>query len=199
MDLTTLLNSPMGKGLIENFSSQLGINKNEASTAVNVAVPAILAGLTKNAQSKEGAESLNKALESKHDGSLLDNLASLLKSQSGAIEQDGNGILGHIFGNNLSAVEKGVAKQSGLSLAQVGPLLSMLAPIVMAFVGKQKQQSKTAAGGLDTLLGGLLGATGSTKKSTAGGLLDMVGGLIGGGGSKKSGGLINDILGGLLK
>ncbi len=199
MDLTTLLNSPIGKGLIQNVSSQLGLNQNEASSAVSVAVPAILAGLTKNAQSAQGAESLNKALESKHDGSLLDNLTGMLQSQSGAIQQDGNGILEHVFGKNLSAVQKGVSQQSGLSLSKVGPLLSMLAPIVMAFVGKQKQQTKTSAGGLGELLGGLLGAS-PAKKSSAGGLLDVVGGLLGGGSSKKkSGGLIDDILGGLLK
>ena len=201
MDLSALLNSPIGQGVIQSVASQLGMNKNEASSAVNVAVPAILAGLTKNAQSAQGAESLNKALESKHDGSLLDNLTGMLQSQSGDIQQDGNGILEHVFGKNRAAVEKGVAQQSGLSLSKVGPLLSILAPIVMAYVGKQKTQTKTAAGGLGDLLGGLLGAGSPAKKSTGGGLLDVVGGLLGGGGSSKKsgGGLIDDILGGLLK
>ncbi|MBW7847728.1 MAG: DUF937 domain-containing protein [Bacteroidales bacterium] len=198
MDLTSLLSSPIGQGVIQTVSSQLGMNQKQASSAVNVAVPAILAGLMKNARTSQGAESLNKALESKHDGSLLDNLAGLFQSQSGALQQDGNSILEHIFGSNRAAVEKGVAQQSGLSLDKVKPLLAILAPIVMAYVGKQKRQSKTASGGLGDLLGGLLSA-GAPSKKVSGGLLDAVGGLLGGGSKKSSGGLIDDILGGLLK
>ncbi len=201
MDLTTLLNSPIGKGMIDNVASQLGMDKKQTSSAVGVAVPAILAGLTKNAQSPQGAESLNKALEADHDGSLLDNLSGMFKSKPDALQQDGNGILDHVFGKDRSAIEQGVAKQSGLNLSQVGPLLSMIAPIVMAFVGQQKKQAKTQAGGLGDLLGGLLGAGTPAQKSSGGGLLgSVVGGLLGGGGGKKSSGnLVNDILGSLLK
>ena len=199
MNLSELLSGPLGQSVINNVSSQLGMNKAEASSAVGVAVPAILAGLTKNSQSAQGAESLNKALESKHDGSLLDNLSSMFQNQPSAVQQDGNGILEHIFGKNKLAVEKGVAQKSGLSLEKVRPLLAMLAPIVMAYVGKQKRQTNTASGGLGDLLGGLLGGGGaSAKKTSGGGLLDAVAGMLGGG-QKKGGSIVDDILGGLLK
>ncbi|GAB1418534.1 hypothetical protein MASR2M12_12990 [Bacteroidales bacterium] len=198
MDLTSLLSSPIGQGVIQTVSSQLGMNQKQASSAVNVAVPAILAGLTKNARTRQGAESLNKALEAKHDGSLLENIAELFQSQTGALQQDGNSILEHIFGSNRAAVEKGVAQQSGLTLEKVKPLLAILAPIVMAYVGKQKRQSKTASGGLGDLLGELLSA-GAPSKKGGGSLLSTIGGLLGGGTKKNNGGLIDDILGGLLK
>ena len=201
MDLTTLLNSPIGKGMIDNVASQLNIDKKQTSSAVNVAVPAILAGLTKNAQSAQGAESLNKALEADHDGSLLTNLSSMFKTKPDALQQDGNGILDHVFGKDRPSIEKGVAQQSGLDLSKVGPLLSMIAPIIMAFVGQEKKQANTQAGDLGNLLGQLLGGGAPAKKSTGGGLLgNVVGGLLGGGGGKKSSGnLVNDILGSLLK
>jgi len=73
MDITELLNSSLGQSIIQNVASQFGLDQKEASGAVSAAIPTILAGMTKNAQSKEGAESLNRAIESKHDGSLLDN------------------------------------------------------------------------------------------------------------------------------
>lgn len=98
MNLADLLGSALGQNVINSVSSQLGMTKTEASSAIGVAVPAILAGLTKNSQTSQGAESLNKALESKHDGSLLDNIGSMLQNQSSQIQQDGNGILDHIFG-----------------------------------------------------------------------------------------------------
>ena len=198
MDLTDLLNGPLGQNVVSSVSSQLGMSKTETTSAIGVAVPAILAGLAKNSQSSKGAESLNKALDSKHDGSLLDNLGNILQNQSSAVQQDGNGILDHIFGANKSAIEKGVAAKSGLSIDKIGPLLSTLAPIVMAFVGQQKKQSKTSAGGLGDLLGGLLGSTGATtsKKSSGGGLMGMVMGMLD---KNKDGNVIDDLLGGFLK
>ncbi len=198
MNLTDLLSGPIGQNVITDISSQLGMSKTQASSAIGVAVPAILAGLTKNSQSAQGAESLNKALESKHDGSLLDNLGAILQNESSAVQKDGNGILEHVFGANKSAIEKGVAAKSGLSVQKVGPLLSMLAPIVMAYVGKQKKQSKTNAGGLVDLLGTLIGGSGTqaTKKSSAdGGLMGMVTGMLD---KNKDGNVLDDLLGGFL-
>ncbi len=197
MNLSDLLSGALGQGIINDVSSQLGMSKSEASSAIGVAVPAILAGLTKNTQTAKGAESLNNALESKHDGSLLDNLSSMLQNKSSEVQQDGNGILDHIFGANKAALEKGVAAKSGLSIQKVGPLLSMLAPIVMAYVGKQKRQSKTSAGGLGDLLGGLLGSASpaTSKKTAGGGLMGMVTGMLD---KNKDGNIVDDILGSFL-
>ncbi len=199
MNISDILSGPLGQNVINSVSSQLGMSKTEAASAIGVAVPAILAGLTKNTQTSQGAESLNKALESKHDGSLLDNLSSMLQGQSAAVQQDGNGILDHIFGSQKGAIEKGVAAKSGLSIQKVGPLLSILAPIVMAYVGKQKKQSKTSAGGLGDLLGGLLGSVGggttSKKSGSAGGLMGMVTGMLD---KNKDGNILDDLLGGFL-
>lgn len=176
MNLSDLLNSSIGQNVIQNVSSQLGMNEREASSAVNTAIPAILAGLTKNAQSPTGAESLNNALEAKHDGSLLDNLSGMLQNHPQALQEDGNGILGHIFGGKRDRVEQGVSQKTGLSLSKVGPLLALLAPIVMSYLGKQKRQTNTGAGGLGDLLGSLLG--GGQAQRSGGGLMDIVGGFL---------------------
>src|SRR5690554_5426790 len=192
MDLSELLNSSAGQSIINNVASQLGLNQNEASTSVSTAMPAILAGMTKNAQSKEGAESLNRALNKKHDGSLLDNLSGMLQGHAGELQQDGDGILGHVFGNRRSALEQGIAKQAGISSGKAGSLLATLAPIVMAYLGKEKRQANAGAGGLGDLLGGLLG--GQQGKS-GGGVLGMLGNALDKDGD---GNPLNDLLGGFL-
>lgn len=193
MNLSELLDSPIGKSIIGRVSGQLGMGESEAAGAVNMAVPAILAGLNRNAKSPEGAESLNKALETKHDGSLLDNLSGMLQGHTQELEQDGKGILSHIFGNNLSAVEEGISQKSGVSKNKIASLLSMVAPIVMAYIGKQKREANADAGGLGDMLGGLL--TGSPQGGAGDGIMSMLGGILDKDGD---GNPLNDILGGFF-
>lgn len=192
MDLTELLNSSVGQSIVRGVASQLGMNEKEASNAVSTAMPAILAGMTKNARSKEGAESLNKALDTKHDGSLLDNLSGMLQGHTRELQQDGEGILGHVFGNSRPAVEQGLARQAGISSAKAGSLLTTLAPIVMAYLGKEKQQANTGSNGLENLLGGLLGAR---QGGSSSGIMGMLGDVLDKDGD---GNPLNDILSGFL-
>ncbi len=195
MDLSELLNSAIGQSIVRNVAGQLGVNENQASSAVNLAIPAILAGMTRNARSQDGAVSLNNALEKKHDGSLLENLSGMLQGHTSELQSDGDGILGHVFGNNRTAVEQGIAQKSGVSLSKIGPLLAIVAPIVMAYLGKEKRQTNTGAGGLGDLLGGLLGGATQQRSTTGGGLMDMLGGILDKDGD---GNPLDDLLGGFL-
>jgi len=190
-----LLNSAIGQSIVGSVAGQLGVNENQASSAVSMAIPAILAGMTRNARSQEGAVSLNNALEKKHDGSLLENLSGMLQGHTSELQSDGDGILGHVFGNNRTAVEQGIAQKSGISLSKIGPLLAMVAPIVMAYLGKEKRQTNTDAGGLGDLLGGLLGGATQQRSGTGGGLMDMLGGILDKDGD---GNPLDDLLGGFL-
>jgi len=195
MDLSELLNSVIGQSIVRNVAGQLGVDENQASSAVSMAIPAILAGMTRNARSQDGAASLNNALESKHDGSLLENLSGMLQGHTSELQSDGDGILGHVFGNNRTAVEQGIAKKSGINLSKIGPLLAILAPIVMAYLGKEKRQTNTGAGGLGDLLGGLLGGATQQRSTSGGGLMDMLGGILDKDGD---GNPLDDLLGGFL-
>ncbi|HLW09641.1 MAG TPA: DUF937 domain-containing protein [Fermentimonas sp.] len=176
MDISELLNSPIGQSIIQNVSGRLGMNEKDASGAVKAAIPTILAGMTRNSQSKVGAESLNKAIESKHDGSLLDNLSGMLQGHTQELQKDGDGILGHIFGNKRGVVEQNLAQKTGVSNDKMSSLLSTLAPIVMAYLSKEKQQTNTDAGGLNSLLSGLV--SGAQHSRSGGGVMDMISGVL---------------------
>lgn len=176
MDITELLNSSIGQSIVKNVAGKLGMNSNEASSAVKTAIPAILAGMTRNSQSKEGAESLNQAIESKHDGSLLENLSGMLQGNTQDMQKDGDGILGHVFGNKRAVIENNISKKTGVSNDKISPLLSTLAPIVMAYLGKEKQQSNAGAGDLNSLLSNLIG--GPQQSRSGGGVMDMITGVL---------------------
>lgn len=187
MDLSSLLNGNEGKALISSIAGQLGLDEKQAANAIKVAAPTILSGINKNAQTEEGASSLNKALE-KHDGSLLDNLSGMLSNNSEDLLKDGGSILGHVFGGNQGTVQNAVSQKTGIDASQVGSLMSMLAPVIMGYLGKQKKETNSGSGDLGGLIGGLLGGGGS--KSSDGGIMDIVSGFLD---KDKDGNIVDDI------
>jgi hypothetical protein len=126
-----------------------GADENQTKGALGAALPAILGAMANNAGSKSGADSLFGALQNDHDGSILDNLGGFLGSPNTA---DGNGILGHVFGNSRPQVEQNIAQQSGLDLGTIVKFLPVIAPIIMGFLGKMTRQNNLDAGGLSNAL-----------------------------------------------
>ena len=183
--LQDLLGQQQGTEAVDQISQNVGAEPSAVNTAIQAALPMILGSLANNASTPQGAESLNTALEQDHDGSILDNLGGLGGMIFGGGGQaapprhaDAGGILGHILGGNQAPVVNEVSNQSGLNTGQTAQILMMLAPIVMGYLGRQKQQQGVDAGGLGGILGGLLGGqqTGySTGAAAGGGLLDRDG------------------------
>jgi hypothetical protein len=161
--LQDLLGQQQGGQAVDQISRNVGAEPSAVNSVIQMALPAILGGLANNAANPEGAQSLNNALEQDHDGSILDNLGGLGGLIFGSQQQqptapprqaDAGGILGHIFGNNQGQVAEKISNQSGLNTGQVAQILMMLAPIVMGYLGKQKQEQNLDAGGLSNWLGG---------------------------------------------
>ncbi len=136
---------------IRKMSASIGADPAETSKAVAMALPALLGGLSRNASNPQGAMDLDRALND-HDGGILDDLGGLLGGGGGVGGGIGGAILGHIFGARRAPVEQGVGKATGLDSQQVGKLLVMLAPIVMAVLGRMKQQKNLDASRLPEVL-----------------------------------------------
>lgn len=120
---------------LTQLSQQIGADEATTSQAVQAALPMLLGGLARNASSPGGAVSLGNALN-EHRGGLMENLGGLLGNAAGG---GGAGILGHIFGHRRSTVENGVGQATGLKQQQIGKLLMVLAPIVMAALARRQQ------------------------------------------------------------
>ncbi len=80
-------------------------------------------------------------------------LGGLLGGLLGGKATDGGGILGHVLGGQRQEVEQGVAQASGLNASQIAKLLPILAPIVMAAIGKYMRQRNLDSAGLSGALG----------------------------------------------
>jgi hypothetical protein len=201
--LLDLLNSPMGKQLISGIAQQTGQPENKSADVLAMAMPLMVGAMKKNAASPQGAESLMNALSSKHDGSSLDNLDSFFGGGvDNAVLQDGAGILGHVFGQKQSNVENVLGAKAGMDPSTIATILKIAAPLVMAYLGKQASANKVSdSGGMDSLLGGLLGGQPEQNQSLLttlldadgdGSMLDDVAGMVMDSSKKKGG------LGGLL-
>jgi len=186
---------------IDQVADRLGVDRATAEAAVRQALPALVGGLSANAQDPAGAASLAGAI-GQHDPGLLDGGVSLDQVDP----RDGEKIVGHIFGDNhgqvVQALGGGQASAgAGVSASLIARLLPLLAPIVMSFLARRiggaagtASAGASGGGGLADILGSILGHGSSTAPGTTadgsgasgggfdlGSILGGLGGLLGGG------------------
>lgn len=195
MSLIDLLTGNTSNQVAEQAENKFGISKNQVIALLAVATPLIISYLRNKSKDAKEAEALNNALDKDHNGSILNDA-----SQIEARQAEGGSILDHIFGGQKSTVENQLSQNTGISIDKIGPVLAMLAPVVMGYIGQQKQQNNIGAGGLGDLLGGILGnASSQAQAQQSNPLNDILGSVLGNGGqSQSSGNPLNDILGSVL-
>jgi len=177
---------------VNQISGKLGVPPEKANSAISAAIPAIVAGLAKNTEKPDGAASLSKALD-QHNGTGIED-DSYFDSYDA---DDGDKILGHVFGEKKPAVESQVAALGGISGGQGEDLLKMLAPLVLGYLGKEKSAGGLDVGTLSEMLGGGSGGKGGGIE-LPGGLGDILGGLGGSAPANGSSAKKSPSLGGML-
>jgi len=187
--LFDMVSAHLDDNALQQLSSRLGADQGATSKGIAAAIPVLLGALAQNAQQGAGAQQLNDALARDHDGSALNDVPATIRNQPVA---DGDAILGHVLGDRRGTVEQAVARASGLDLSKVGPLLAMLAPLVMGSLGKLKQQgglgpddlTRVLSGerdALNTAAPGVMGmVTRLLDRNHDGSVLDDVGQMLGG-------------------
>jgi hypothetical protein len=189
---------------LARMARQLGASPEQTQNAVQAALPLLLGALQRNASTPEGAASLHRAVVRDHQGVDLGQLLGGLLG--GSASSGGGGLLGavlgamgggpaptatspsgldlgqailkHVLGGAQPRAAGGIARASGLDPGRAQQLLAMLAPMIMAALGRSTQQNKLDAGGLAALLGREVqrfGATGGASGSLVNSLLDADG------------------------
>ncbi len=186
MNLEALLGLLQGQDLGQ-LAEQVGGNEGQVKNGVMAALPAMLTALSKNTGTEKGAQELSNALETKHDGSILNNLSGYLSNPD---LKDGAGILNHLFGSQTSNVANAVSQSSGLDSNGSMKILQMLAPVLMGMLGQQKKQNNLDAEGIGNLTSMLASNFGS--EAGASGIMDVVTNLLD---ANKDGNVMDDIMG----
>lgn len=203
-----LLNSDLGKTIVSGVSGTTGTDRNKTNSVLTMALPVLMKAMERNAATPEGAQGLMGALNSKHDGSILDNLGDLFNGGvDDSVKNDGDKILNHVLGSKKQGVEQILGQKAGLDTGSVANILKVAAPILMGVLGKQARENNVSSqSDVTGLLGGLLGGNDTSNEQSFlekildadgdGSVIDDVAGMVLGG-SKKKGGL-GGLLGGLF-
>ena len=148
IDLLNLLASGLGTSeSINHMSGKTSASNDQVTAALLSALPSMLGQMKTNASTQTGATSLLGALN-QHDLSKLSNedIVSLIKN---ADEKDGVKILNHLYGGQAKteAAQASLAKQSGVSPAQMAKIMAIAAPALLTAVAaaKKKQAAQAAA------------------------------------------------------
>lgn len=168
---------------IDEIAAELGVTPAQVEAAAAKALPALLGGMAANAEDEAGARSLGGALD--EHGPLVGPV-ELARIDLG----DGEKIVGNVFGPETDAVVErlaGTQELAGLDSRMTRKLLAILAPLVLSYVaGKVVDRRGATDEGIgatilqEILKGALRGTGGPDTASTAGGILgDLLGGLLG--------------------
>jgi hypothetical protein len=166
MSFTDDLYSRLQDGHISRIGEQLGIPQAQAQSAVAAALPLLVGALGRNAQQPQGASSLFDAL-GRHAG------VGVGSAMDAALRDgdDGNSILGHIFGRRQGSASQGLGAATGLGNEKAGALLRLLAPVVMAYLAKRMYERRHANDGATAPAE----IPSATSTPTTGGLTEMLG------------------------
>lgn len=164
MNITDLIQSQLSGDVLNQLTKQIGAkDSKQTALAASGIVDLLVGAIAQNAATPQGAESLAKALDRDHDGSILGNVMGMLGGQAGNNKAvNGAGILGHILGSRQSGAVEAVSKASGLNANQVSSLMVALAPIIMSALGKTKKDGKLDTSDLVGMLGQVM--SGITQK-----------------------------------
>lgn len=184
-EITSQIMEKLSGDDISQISQVIGVDTEKTKSALSSAMPLLVSALANNTSKPDGAESLFNALEKDHDGSILKDIPGFLGNPQAA---NGAGILGHIFGNQQSAVTQGLAQTAGINSGQTGQLLEIAAPLLLGALGQQQQDQGFDTGMLTEFLGGQQ----QIAQQSNPGMMSMLNSLLD---RDKDGSAIDDIIG----
>jgi hypothetical protein len=177
--LDAILNANNGAS-VRQIGSQFGLPDDQTAAAIGALVPALAAGLQKNAASADGMGSLLSALAGGGHARYMDDPQALI---SPAAVEDGNGILGHVFGTKdvSREVAARASAQTGIGADVLKKMLPVVATLAMGALARQSTpvaSGAAAPAGLNA--GSLMNMLSATlDRNRSGSIVDEVMGVLG--------------------
>ena len=141
-----LANAQNGNG-IDALARQFGLTQQQAQAAVEALLPAFSQGLKRNVADPYGVGNFMNALASGQHAKYFEDVSRAYAPQG---MQEGNGILGHLFGSkDLSrAVASQAAQATGIGQSILQQMLPVIASMIMGGLFKQSTNQVQPDSGL---------------------------------------------------
>jgi hypothetical protein len=176
----------MGPQVSTQLAGTLGIKKQTASQLIPSVLPLIMGGMKRQMQTRGGAERANHILNKYGSPSVLDGIGDLFAAK--AAERNPDPRLGGLLGDAGVNAATTLGGKFKLDQGTIMKVIVMLAPIVLGYLSRKRDQGGLGAGGIGALI----------DQNGDGSILDDVAGfLLQGGSGAGGGGLLGGLLGGL--
>ncbi|MFK7913846.1 MAG: DUF937 domain-containing protein [Pseudomonadales bacterium] len=128
----------LGGSAMDQIGGLLGESGTNTQAAVDAGLPTILGSLLGKANEPGGADALFGELDN-HDGGILESLGDAISGagQSNLLRM-GAALLPMLLGSKQGGVVSTLTRMLGMGDSKVGTLLSVLGPIVMGMLSKQR-------------------------------------------------------------
>ena len=145
LPLFDMLSNAQNGNALEQMARQFGLSQQQAQEAMAALMPAFSQGLKRNAANPYDLGAFLNALASGQHARYFEDAAAAFSPQG---MQEGNGILGHLFGSKeLSrAVAAQAAQATGIAQQTLQQMLPVLASMIMGGLFKQSTGQMNAAG-----------------------------------------------------
>ena len=140
VNLVNLIKGQLGDSALEQLGGLLGESAENTMNAVNAGVPTILGSIADKVANDAGAaDRFSSELDGLDSGIATDFSALLADSNRETLAEKGTGMLEGLFGDNLGGITDLISQFSGMGSKSSSSLLSMILPIVLGAINKQKR------------------------------------------------------------
>lgn len=159
--LETVLQAAGGSA-VDTLAKSFDLSGIDAGAVIGQLVPALARGMQRNTQKPEGLDSLISALTKGSHDRYVQNPGELAQRTN---VQDGDKILGHLFGNKdvSREVARRASNNTGVSSSIIKKMLPMIASLAMGAMSSKTREagiSNADSPGVGSLVGGFLDADG---------------------------------------
>ena len=180
----------LGPEVSDQLSANLGIERNAVEQMLPQIAPMILGGLKRQKDHYGGQERVDHILNKYGSADVLDNIGDFFSAQ--VQNQDADPRLGGLLGDSGMQATNALSKQFNISGSTAMKIIPMLAPIILGFLTKTRDQGGAGSPGIASIL----------DRDGDGSILDDVAEMFlqGSAGRSRSrgGGLLGGLLGSLL-
>ena len=160
MEMNDVLNMLISSGAAEEVSKQTGITADDAVAVMQEVLPTLIQGMQGQAKNTSTQQSFLQAL-SDHSKQDTKDLGKFVRNVD---TDDGDKIVNHLLGGKKEDVAAKAKKKSGIDTKTVIKIMAILAPILMAKMGKNAEEEKKA----------------KAKKNSSADMVDVVTGMLDG-------------------